>query len=400
MNFMSNNGVVNNGTPEAQVVDAWITLASTFGTLDTNPVVVRPVHPNGYRFLGWSMNAAAGSQIIAPDTNWSNALNLLLPQYRTVYAQWGPGPEIDPPYIAIGFYGNGGTPPRQVTLADIYPGAEFFGSLQTTITNPTRGNRIFHGWHTARTGGQELLAGRPVSYNDVRVFFARWDEHFLEFRFDGENSNPNTRAFDYIRIPVLLGEPIDWSLATGPTGAAYVYGIGNVISGPFDPNTNLPSTEGWAFWGWFDDDVLDYGLANRPPEPGGAAARRRPMVGSTGWNLSDPGFTFTQAQFDALGNGYVIRFTAIWSLWGDADDNDVVDPSDILLMDQWLFDNWYYSIMGYRYFDFPINLRAANVTTSGTVTPSDILRIDQWLFDQWLLSIPIDPYFEAVLGRP
>ena len=374
--------VSNNMTPEVQLVTAFIGPGATFGNLDTNPVVMRPTHPLGIRFLGWSETPSGPLNIIPDDADWTG---MFTP--TRVYARWSLEPEIDPPYIAIGFYGNGGGPDRQVVLAYLYDGAEFFGSLQEEPQDPEHPNELaFLGWHTAITNntGERLVAGRPITYDDVRIFYAHWERFFLEFRFDGENSNPNERGFDYIRIPVTPGEPIDW---TSSADAEYVYAVGDMLS-TGTPTVDL--VQGWALWGWFDN------LGPRATD-----GRYRPIVGTSGWDLSClDEFVFDEADFDTLGDGSVISFTAIFSLWGDADDNDEVDAEDVLLMNRWLYDQLLIQLGADPHFQLPINLRAANVTVSGTVDADDVLRMNQWLYDQLLIQLGADPHFFAVLGRP
>jgi len=365
--------VHNNMTTDEQEVEAWVGPGTTFGNLDTNPVVVRPTHPSGYRFLGWSLTRTG--VVIADNTPWN-------PWSATrVYARWDSDQdEIYPDEISIAFYGAGGNPQRQLVLADLHDTATFFDSLQSVVQTPIHPDALdFLGWWTEMGGnGTELRAGDPITYGGARIFFADWESFFLEFRFDGDNSNPNPRPFDYIRIPVTPGEPVDWTTVDG----AYVRAIGDILTtGSWGTNDLV---EGHSFWGWFDNIVRR------------ADGRDRPAVGSEGWDLGASNFTFTEAQFETLGDGMVISFTAIYSLWGDADDNDVVDPDDVLLMNRWLFDDAF----GHPYFGSPINLRAANVTVSNPpgerINPDDALRLNRWLFDVAFGH----PYFNAVLGRP
>jgi len=383
--------VSNNGTPEVQEVSAIITPSvTTFSTLDTNPVVLRPTHPADLRFLGWSRTAAPGSAIIDPNTPWTNALNPgLAADYLTVYAQWGPGPEVHDDYIALGFYGNGGDPERQTFLVPLTNGAHTITTafLEDVVETPDHPDDLeFLGWYTAINGGEQLVAGRIITENGIRIFHANWERFFLEFRFDGDNQGTDTR--EPIRIAVTPGDPVDW---TTPEGVA-VRAIGCVdTTGNFGPNVD-DLVHGWAFWGWFDN------IAVR------ADGRTRPPVGTQGWDLTVLGLTFTEAQFASLGDGNVITFYAIWSLWGDADDNDHVDASDVLLINQYLFDRFLVEELGDDpLFENPINLRASAVTrpTNGVVTASDVLRINQYLFDRFLVEeLGDDPLFYAVLGRP
>jgi len=371
--------VSNNGTPDVQEVVALLDTNTTFGTLNTNPVVMRPTHPQDREFLGWS--ASPGGAVI-PDTEqwvqWSP---------RRVYARWGPGEQVNPYQIAIGFHGNGGTPEHQMILADLQDDGVTYvlRAAPGTVTRMMGTTSLdFLGWFA---GALNFDDAAPFTYASPREFYAQWDEFFLEFRFDGDNSNPNPRSFDYIRIPVTPGQPIDW---TASTDAAYVYAIDcEETTGTFGPGVDT-LVQGWAFWGWFDN------ITER------ADGRYRPLVGSIGWSdlLFDPDFYFDEQDFEDLGDGLVISFTGIWSLWGDADDSDQVDALDVQLINEWIYDDLLIWMGLDPHFDNPINLRASRVTlpADGVVSANDVQRINEWLYDELLGVMGLDPHFFAVLG--
>ena len=136
--------------------------------------------------------------------------------------------------------------------------------------------------------------------------------------------------------------------------------------------------QGQAFWGWFRSDDLVH-------DRGGPISR--PALGATGENLST--LTFTENELDED-----IIFVAVWSLWGDVNDDGWVCSADVLLINQWLFDQTTYAP---PHFNAQLNLHAADVNVDGVVNSADTLALNQWLFDR---TLPGPPNFDVVLGRP
>ena len=120
----------------------------------------------------------------------------------------------------------------------------------------------------------------------------------------------------YLVIPVSFGETLDLSVV----------------------ERYLTSEEdAFAFWGWFTNRGLNDSGRTR-------GEHRRPTVGTFGFeggfgpSVTAAGFTralsFTETEWNALvANGTVvdgsIDLFAIWSLWGDVNDDDYVDIDDI-----------------------------------------------------------------------
>ncbi|MCL2843821.1 MAG: dockerin type I domain-containing protein [Oscillospiraceae bacterium] len=98
----------------------------------------------------------------------------------------------------------------------------------------------------------------------------------------------------------------------------------------------------------------------------------------------------------------MISLTAIFSHWGDADDDDQVTSLDVLRINQWLHDQDLIHWDEPPRFNNPINLRAANVTVpaNGIVSSFDALRLNQWLHDRDLEAWDEPLRFFAVLGAP
>jgi len=135
---------------------------------------------------------------------------------------------------------------------------------------------------------------------------------------------------DYIEVPVTFGEAPDFSAVE-----AYLDYV--------DYRGAL------AFWGWFTDDGLATGIGRSDLDAYGRRnGFRRPAVGTSGFEhitviipgtgaevLSEKFATITEDEFDDLADedGNIDLF-AIWSLWGDVDDNDVVDLVDANLLFQ------------------------------------------------------------------
>jgi len=142
-----------------------------------------------------------------------------------------------------------------------------------------------------------------------------------------------------------------------------------------DYNENL------AFWGWFTDSDLDN--SGRIIEETG---RRRPTVGETGFTelcfityytgMPDK-ISFTEAEWEALVvDGKVVDgnldLYAIWSLWGDVNDDGQVNSDDLREL------TWYVGQLSPRP---TLNLGPADVHRNGVVN-SDDLRELTWYVGQ------------------
>jgi|GEM_PF-6537297 len=155
-------------------------------------------------------------------------------------------------------------------------------------------------------------------------------------------------------IPVVFGEPLDLS----------------VINNYLLDDVNYYE---FAFWGWFTDQALD--ASDRSSIATTGEPRRRPAVGTTGIDVSG---IFTEASFNALATNGNIDLYAIWSLWGDVNDDDRVDGVDVDLL------RWY--ILGVN---IELNRAAAKVTRGVQISGAD-LDLIRW----FVLGV------DVVLGRP
>ena len=159
----------------------------------------------------------------------------------------------------------------------------------------------------------------------------------------------NGVAQDYVVVPVVFGEDVTdqpmWAVVE-----AYL--------------TNEVLEQGFAFWGWFlHNETVAYpeaGLNNTPQRWGrpildengdqiiidGLVQRhRRPTVGAQGFPVPNPitpnmhnaptTLVFTEERFNALASeDGSIHLHAIWSLWGDVNDDGYVNPTDANLLFQ------------------------------------------------------------------
>jgi len=191
----------------------------------------------------------------------------------------------------------------------------------------------------------------------------------------------------------------------------HAYGVGNfgrdaennpittiVIPVHFGQNVNLGVIEeylaseedAFAFWGWFTHEGLRSGIPRADLDEYGRRAsqsdgvlRRRPAVGTFGFEggfgptITAAGFTralsFTADQWNAISdNTSNLELHAIWSLWGDVNDDDRVNSDDLREL------TWHVGQLSPRP---TLNLAAADVHRNGVVN-SDDLRELTWYVGQ------------------
>ena len=115
---------------------------------------------------------------------------------------------------------------------------------------------------------------------------------------------------DYEVVLVQLGDTLSLAAleALGiPVG--HIYGV--------------PGTPGAALWGWFDDATLATGANRADLDQGRRNGLRRPALGQYGFDL---GAVLTYCMFDETGT---LNLFAVWSLWGDVNDDDAVCQRDL-----------------------------------------------------------------------
>ena len=145
---------------------------------------------------------------------------------------------------------------------------------------------------------------------------------------------------------------------------------------PVDHIFGAPGAPGWALWGWFDADTLN--ASGRTRTVGGDTFRR-PALGAEGFDLEA---VLTYCMFDEDGN---LNLFAIWSLWGDVNDDDVVDQHDLNALIAFVALQGVATVL--------INQVAANVVVDGAVC-----QLDQNLLTQYVGLIGVFPVNPIVLG--
>ena len=238
--------------------------------------------------------------------------------------------------------------------------------------------------------------GPPCDYDSFTLTFNLYinnETHYALYNYfisSGATYANESSGFRSITVEVVPGQEVILPQS--------VLSIGNIYA--------TETTAGHAFWGWFDDETLNPARTGRALNQ--TTGLRRPALADR--CLVDYSDLFERIAaadtdvavvelFGSVEGGNIDLF-AIWSLWGDVDDNDEVDGTDVLLMDQYLFDRFMVMIGGEPYFDVPLNTRAGRVTTGPELTGDDVLRVDEYLFDRFMVMIGGEPYFGAILGRP
>ena len=161
------------------------------------------------------------------------------------------------------------------------------------------------------------------------------DYLYAKFEFYTSTSAEN----DYIRVPIEVGQPLDMTS----------------VESALD---ELNKEARFAFWGWFTEEALN--VSGRHSTASNVAPNlRRPVVGTEGF---DVGQVITQEVLDRYAQGGVIHLRSVWSLWGDVNDDGLVNPIDANLL---------FQHVGHTYGAPVINLAPADVFRDGTVDPTD-----------------------------
>jgi len=211
---------------------------------------------------------------------------------------------------------------------------------------------------------QASIHGHIVNNRDINYIGRELPNYQITFHFSADNRG-------HIGAPITVGVTPNQALSLTALAERGV---------PVDHIFSTAEVSGLALWGWFREAELTQVRQGR----------NRPPVGAEGFDLTS---VITQGMINTQFTNGNLDLFVVWSLWGDADDDGAVTAADVLLINQWLFDQSLTSPA----FGNPINLRAANVTVSGTVTSADATLINQYLFDRTLTT----PVFGAVLGaRP
>ena len=140
-------------------------------------------------------------------------------------------------------------------------------------------------------------------------------------------------------------------------------------------------TPGHAFWGWFTKETLTASTRMR-------GELRRPALGDTCQlealltAIEDADADAEVAAIFGSADGGNLDLFAIWSLWGDVDDNDVVDLHDVALLRNYVeFDRWMPGT-------FILNKAAGNVIVDEYIDLHDVALLRNYVeFDRWMPGI-------------
>jgi len=197
------------------------------------------------------------------------------------------------------------------------------------------------------------------------------------------NAAPNiqviqNRGFAAVVIPVTPGQPV--------THMSIIPCIGNIYG--------VTGARGQAFWGWFDDEALSKGSGGANPttrlDP--TTGLRRPALAARCMLVETIQSIATAATDEAIeaifgeGNKNLDLFS-VWSLWGDVNDDGVVNQNDLnLLSDHIAF--------GHIPNLAPVlNINAADVFADGVVNQTDLNLLADY--------ISFGNFWEVILGvRP
>ena len=201
----------------------------------------------------------------------------------------------------------------------------------------------------------------------------------------GHYGTPNEDGILVINVPVAPGTPLsqwpDQDLLNVALSIGSVHG-----------EIGIP---GHAFWGWFQGETLDssgrFGPTVSPsiPNPTNPGLRRPSLADRCEW-IDGGIFTLlqsssiTQTQIDNLFANGTLDLFAIWSLWGDVNDDDIVDFADLNTLEAYLLSGGITNI----------NVRAADVFNNNIVDWTDV-----GLLQSYLLTRDINPG-RVILGAP
>jgi len=264
----------------------------------------------------------------------------------------------------------------------------------------SRANYIFNGWFTAATGGTWIGgAGDSFIPGAHTALFAQWvpiafpglyqvsfhiytGNQGLIDRF-GYYGTLNKEGILVINVPVIPGKPhSEWpsqNLLNVILNIGLVHSVDDML--------------GHAFWGWFRDETLNSSGRRGPtanaeiPNPTNPGLRRPLLTDRCEWIndgmdggpqdrildlLQNP--YITQAQIYSLfGNTSTLDLFAIWSLWGDVNDDDVVNFTDLGVLQAYLL---------FRYVApdvISLNRRAGDVFNNASLDWTDFNLLQSYL---------------------
>ena len=302
----------------------------------------------GHTFAGWTIGTndyAVGAQITVTD-------------HVTVVARWTPNPHTVTYEIGVPL-GDGvvGAP----HIVNVVFG-EQHALLSNTVTGFVNVGHSFAGW---TINGVEYAVGANITIDGDVTAIARWTlDRTVTFRFRDNN------ALDHeVVVPIDFDQPIDPAVIADIMDQSGVdYGEG---------------TQGFAFWGWFTDQELAASGRTLPSTSTNInAGQRRPALGTMGFCYRY-GFTISETLFTQYSVSNNITLYAVWSLWGDVNDDDRVTFEDATLI------QFYMALFPNIHLVRP----AGDVTRTGSLTFEDATLIQFYvaLFPNIYLGRPQNP---------
>ena len=226
-------------------------------------------------------------------------------------------------------------------------------------------------------GNDEGYIGVPNVSPFFVTFHLYTDRVGIENEF-GDEAELGSYEVLAIEVPVNPGEDReDWE---DQDLLEIVLEIGNIYGTSGAP--------GHAFWGWFTGETLDDSGRARADSRRPGEYLRRPALGDE-CELETLLTLIEGADTDALlealfGNadGGNINLFGIWSLWGDVNDDDVVDLYDVTLLRNYVaFDMWMPGV-------FILNKAAGNVVVDDEVDLYDVTLLRNYVaFDMWMPGV-------------
>lgn len=182
----------------------------------------------GSHLVGWYDKASGGNKV----TNDSIITNN---KTRTLYARWATDKQT------VTFNGNGGTVGNEgkSSLTDDFDKSGTYKDMPTAqYSRDNTITKMFLGWFTAQTGGEEVKPGDSVSSDDTRTLYAHYEDRrkVSFFTEGGYNTGPSGMKYTFTEY-----------FTVGKT-----YAEGHISQSPYSFPT--PSRDGgWSFLGWFTD---------------------------------------------------------------------------------------------------------------------------------------------------
>ena len=341
----------NNTLPQGSVVTL------NRGTVDST---------QNWQWIGWFVGEppVVGTEATTPDST-DEVFTFTFDTAMTLTAVWGYNNIVGRPGVMLtienvpadlspdGQTQNGNRPVGvnvPLTAGTPERNYQFFGWIRGDNVPSIGGN--IDDWLVANDG--VILQDAPdysfAMPSDPTLYTAIWGNH----RIVGGGANRLTFHFydaddgtdRYVEVPLVFN---------GGYASIDAAAIADIMEQMEEENETVENPYGLAFWGWFTD--AEFEAEDRTSIRTG---RRRPTVGATGLDTS---LSINEVWFTANATNGNIDFYAIFSLWGDVDDNDVVDIDDLDQLARFVRNSNPRPV---------INLAAADVHRNGIVDIDDL----------------------------